>query len=168
MYTAAQGLKSLINSRFSKASATLRSMYPEVGFHLFQPSGASLRMLSGSPMKFWYREEVEEIAYQQTMFVLRSQVGTRLGRDFTRHGVRFVDPDIASDTTFDSIPVVRSRYFAGVSFGSRSGTATSSAAGSRFRRPSSPAEGPRTGLIERPYSDVDPKRSLKALSPDKP
>ena len=37
IYGAMQGLKSLINGRFDKAVPTLRAMYPQVAFHLFQP-----------------------------------------------------------------------------------------------------------------------------------
>ena len=96
LYGAAQGLKSLINARFAKAMRTLRAMFPEVAFHLFQPSGTLLRMLSGSPMKFWYREEVEQLAFEETMRDIRTYRALSMARDFARHDVRFEDPDGAS------------------------------------------------------------------------
>lgn len=109
IYAASQGLKSLINARFAKALPTLRSMFPEVSFHLFQPSGISLRMLSGSPMKFWYREAIEQVAHDETMREIRTHRALSLARDFARHGIRFEDPDgasLARASMLESIPAV--------------------------------------------------------------
>jgi len=93
IFVAMQGLKSLINGRFDKAVPTLRAMYPHVAFHLFQPGEAARRVMGGSPMKYFYREEIEEIAFRETMREIRSFRGEQLARDFQRHGVEFVDPD---------------------------------------------------------------------------
>ena len=35
--------------------------------HLFRPEGDEMRILSGSPMKYFYRREVEQIAYKHAM-----------------------------------------------------------------------------------------------------
>lgn len=83
-----QGLKALINGRFDKASNTIAEMYPGVAFHIFRPEGEEMRILSGSPMKFLYREEIEERAYESTVRFLRATL-PRLRRDFARHGARF-------------------------------------------------------------------------------
>jgi predicted acylesterase/phospholipase RssA len=91
VFVTMQGLKSLINGRFDKAVASIREMYPEVQFHLFRPEGDEMRILSGSPMKFLYREEVEELAYQRTLKKLRG-LSRELTRDFARHGITFRDP----------------------------------------------------------------------------
>jgi NTE family protein len=86
-----QGLKSLINGRFDKAVNTIREMYPDVSFHLFRPEGDEMRILSGSPMKFLYRKEIEDLAYQRTLRKIR-QALPELSRDFGRHGIAFREP----------------------------------------------------------------------------
>ena len=42
-----QGLKTLIHGRFDRAVYALRAMYPNTSFHLFQPDGAVMRLMSG-------------------------------------------------------------------------------------------------------------------------
>ncbi|MEJ7728892.1 MAG: patatin-like phospholipase family protein [Polyangiaceae bacterium] len=108
IFVAMQGLKSLINGRFDKAVPTLRAMYPHVAFHLFQPGEGARRVMGGSPMKYFYREEIEEIAFRETTREIRSARFDQLVRDFGRHGVRFVDPDEqpSVDTTEDEVRVV--------------------------------------------------------------
>jgi NTE family protein len=93
IFVAMQGLKSLINGRFDKAVPTLRAMYPHVAFHLFQPGADARRVMGGSPMKYFYREEIQELAYRETMREIRTFRGAQLARDFERHGVKFLDPD---------------------------------------------------------------------------
>jgi predicted acylesterase/phospholipase RssA len=93
VFVAMQGLKSLINGRFDKAVPTLRAMYPQVAFHLFQPGEATRRVMGGSPMKYFFRQEIEEIAFRETMRDIRARRSAQLARDFERHGVSFVDPD---------------------------------------------------------------------------
>lgn len=88
-----QGLKSLIHGRFDRAVHMLRAMYPHVAFHLFQPDGATMRMMAGSPMKFFYRTEIEEIAFRETVRTIRQQRFDPLQRDFARHDIAFTDPD---------------------------------------------------------------------------
>ena len=89
IYGGIQGLKSLIHSRFDKATVTLREMYPDVAFHLFQPTSGTLRVMAGSPMKFFFRPEIEAMAFQETRKQLRGLRGQAMGRDFARHGVLF-------------------------------------------------------------------------------
>jgi predicted acylesterase/phospholipase RssA len=108
IFVAMQGLKSLINGRFDKAVPTLRAMYPHVAFHLFQPGEGARRVMGGSPMKYFYREEIEEIAFRETTREIRSARFHQLARDFDRHAVRFVDPDQqpSVETTEDEVRVV--------------------------------------------------------------
>jgi hypothetical protein len=68
-------------------------MYPHVAFHLFQPGADARRVMGGSPMKYFYREEIEAIAFRETVREIRTFRGPRLARDFERHGVKFVDPE---------------------------------------------------------------------------
>ena len=94
--------RGLINGRFDKALASIREMYPEVAFHLFRPEGDEMRILSGSPMKFLYREEIEELAYQRTLRKIRASM-SEMSRDFSRHGIVFREPPGRSrlDTPYD-------------------------------------------------------------------
>ncbi len=93
-----QALKSLINQRFDKASVAIRQMFPDVTFHLFRPEGDEMRVLSGSPMKYFFRREIEEIAFQHTVRKLQENL-PELARDFGRHGVRFRDPSDRATST---------------------------------------------------------------------
>jgi len=94
MYGTMQGLKALINGRFGKAVHAIHEMFPDVAFHLFRPEGDEMRILSGSPMKYFFRREVEEIAYERTLGKIRA-VLPDLTRDFARHGVTFRDPAVS-------------------------------------------------------------------------
>lgn len=91
LFGAMQGLKCLINGRFDKAEGAIREMYPNVAFHLFRPEGDEMKILSGSPMKFLYREEVEHLAYERTRRKLLERE-PELSRDFRRNGWSFRAP----------------------------------------------------------------------------
>lgn len=101
IYGTMQGLKALINGRFDKAVHAIRAMYPDVAFHLFRPEQDDMRVLAGSPMKLFYRREIEEIAYRTTLDRIASHHPT-LARDFALHGVRFRLPPSAARA-----PIVR-------------------------------------------------------------
>jgi hypothetical protein len=88
-----QALKALIHGRFGQVAHQLCARFPHVAFHLFQPNGASMRMMAGSPMKFFYRLEIEDIAYRETIRSIRQRSFSAMHRDFARHGIAFVDPD---------------------------------------------------------------------------
>lgn len=107
VYAAVQGLKSLMQSRFDKALNTLREMYPDVSFHLFQPQRDAQRVMAGSPMKFFYRREVENIAYAETMRQLRGAKGEALGRDFASRGILFAEKPRPSQKLIedDDVPI---------------------------------------------------------------
>jgi NTE family protein len=95
VYSTMQGLKALINGRFDKAVRSIREMHPEVSFYLFRPYGDEMRILGGSPMKYFYRREVEDVAYRNTVDKIRTSYDD-LQRDFGRHGITFRDPEEAS------------------------------------------------------------------------
>jgi predicted acylesterase/phospholipase RssA len=97
LFGAMQGLKALINQRFDKAAVAIAEMFPNVAFHLFRPEAEEMRVLSGSPMKFLYREEIEHMAYEGTVRRLRALL-PRMQQDFARHGVRFQEPALAPTT----------------------------------------------------------------------
>jgi hypothetical protein len=72
-------------------------MYPNISFHLFQPDGAVMRLMAGSPMRFFYRPEIEEIAFRETVRSIRQYRFDRLRNDFERQSVRFEDPEADLD-----------------------------------------------------------------------
>ena len=92
IFSSMQALKALVNGRFDKAVRAIRELYPQVSFYLFRPHGDEMRILSGSPMKYFYRREIEELAYRSTLAKVRASF-TDLRRDFERHGVVFRDPE---------------------------------------------------------------------------
>ncbi len=92
-----QGLKALVQGRFDRAVYALRAMYPHISFHLFQPDGATMRLMSGSPMKFFYRPEIEEIAFRETVRSIRQQRFEKLQADFEAQSIQFVDPQADVD-----------------------------------------------------------------------
>jgi predicted acylesterase/phospholipase RssA len=91
IYGTMQGLKALINGRFDKAARAIRAMHPDVAFHLFRPERDDMRILAGSPMKIFFRREIEEIAYRTTLEQI-AKLHPTLQRDFALHGVRFRVP----------------------------------------------------------------------------
>ena len=107
IYVAMQGLKSLINGRFDKAVPTLRAMYPQVAFHLFQPGPDTRRVMAGSPMKYFFREEIVDMAFRETTRDVRSSRFSQLARDFERHGVKFADPEAPPSSGVQTETVLR-------------------------------------------------------------
>jgi NTE family protein len=92
LFATLQGLKTVINARFDKAVNAIAEMYPNVSFWLFRPEGDEMRILSGSPMKYFYRREVAEVAYQSSARKMRQWL-PEMARDFGRHGITFRDPE---------------------------------------------------------------------------
>jgi hypothetical protein len=105
IYGAMQGLKSLIGGRFDKAVPTLRAMYPHVAFHLFQPGLETRRVMAGSPMKYFFREAIADMAFRETTRDIRTNRFAQIARDFERHGVAFADPEAA----YESGPIAEPR-----------------------------------------------------------
>ncbi len=94
VYSTVQGVKGLINGRFDKAVRAIRELHPEVAFYLFRPEGREMKILSGSPMKYFYRREIEEIAFDSTVAKIRALLPD-MQRDFALHGVTLRDPEVA-------------------------------------------------------------------------
>ncbi|HNS98778.1 MAG TPA: patatin-like phospholipase family protein [Polyangiaceae bacterium] len=98
-----QALKSMIHGRFGAAAEHMRARFPQVSLHLFQPDGAAMRLMAGSPMKFFYRTEIEDVTYQQTIRTIRQRLLPSLQNDFARHGIAFVDPEASRYQTQRSL-----------------------------------------------------------------
>lgn len=103
LYAASQGIKSLIHGRFDKAVNALRETFPGVSFHLFQPEGEAMRMLGGSPMKLFFREEVDEVAFESAVATIRRRL-PELARDLGRHGIALADPATPHRPVLGSVP----------------------------------------------------------------
>ncbi len=88
-----QGLKAMIHGRFGRAAHMFRAMFPYVSIHAFHPETASMRVMAGSPMKFFYRLEIEDISFTETVRAIRQQRFPSLQRAFARHGIAFVEPE---------------------------------------------------------------------------
>jgi predicted acylesterase/phospholipase RssA len=108
VYAGLQGLKSLIDSRFVRSLEKFRELHPEVDVHVIRPDGDEMRALSGSPMKYFYREEIHDLAFEMTLTKIRAKQST-LGRDFARHGFAFQDPSGTRVSTDPEEALLRGR-----------------------------------------------------------
>lgn len=90
-FAALQGVKALVHSRFEQAFLHIDEMYPDVDFHVFVPEGEELEQLTGTLMKFFYRVEIADLAYEHTTARLRRQMPS-IAEQFRRHGLVLRDP----------------------------------------------------------------------------
>lgn len=90
-FEAVQGLKSFMQSRFARSLAKFRELHPEVAVVQLSPEGEETRLLSGTMMRYFYRAEVLEVAFEATVRKLRQRFDA-LSRDFARHGLTLRDP----------------------------------------------------------------------------
>jgi len=90
-YEAVQGLKSFMQSRFVRSFAKFQELHPEVDVVQFHPEGEETRPLSGTMMRYFYRTDVQEVAFDATVGKIRAQFG-RLSRMFGRYGLQLRDP----------------------------------------------------------------------------
>ncbi len=90
-FAALQGVKALVHSRFEQAFLHIDEVYPDVDFHVFIPEGEELEQLTGTLMKFFYRVEIADLAYEHTVARLRRQM-PGIAEQFRRHGLLLRDP----------------------------------------------------------------------------
>lgn len=90
-FAALQGVKALVHSRFEQAFLHIDEMYPDVDFQVFLPEGEELEQLTGTLMKFFYRVEIADLAYEHTTARLRRQM-PGIAERFRRHGLILRDP----------------------------------------------------------------------------
>ncbi|MDI7268796.1 MAG: patatin-like phospholipase family protein [Myxococcota bacterium] len=91
VFAALQGLKALVHSRFEQSYAHLDELYPDVDFQVFMPEGEELEQLTGTLMKFFYRVEIAELAYEHTAAKIRRAMPA-MAEDLRRHGLLLRDP----------------------------------------------------------------------------
>ncbi|NMC68476.1 MAG: patatin-like phospholipase family protein [Myxococcales bacterium] len=90
-FAALQGVKALVHSRFEQAFLHIDEVYPDVDFQVFLPEGEELEQLTGTLMKFFYRVEIADLAYEHTTARLRQQM-PGIAERFRRHGLILRDP----------------------------------------------------------------------------
>jgi two-component system response regulator ChvI len=90
-FAALQGVKALVHSRFEQAFLHIDEVYPDVDFQVFLPEGEELEQLTGTLMKFFYRVEIADLAYEHTTARLRRQM-PGIAERFRRHGLILRDP----------------------------------------------------------------------------
>jgi hypothetical protein len=83
-----QGLKSLVHTRFSEGMLRALELNPDVDFFIFKPEQDDMRLMSGSPLKYHYRMEIQRIAYQRTLERIDEDFD-RMESEWSRHDFRF-------------------------------------------------------------------------------
>ncbi|MCD6499717.1 MAG: patatin-like phospholipase family protein [Deltaproteobacteria bacterium] len=86
VFSSIQGLKALVHTRFSEGMGRALEQYPAVDFFVFKPEQDDMRLMSGSPLKYHYRMEIERIAFQRTLERLFEEF-PRYHGEWQRHGL---------------------------------------------------------------------------------
>ncbi len=92
VYAGIQGLKALVNTRFLGSLPRIMSAHPEVDFLVFMPLEEDMLLMSGSPLRYRYRMEIERVAYDAALTKLAGD-WTRVRHMLVRHGLNPRDPD---------------------------------------------------------------------------
>ena len=92
VYAGIQGLKALVNTRFLGGLPSLMTAHPEVDFLVFMPEEEDMLMMSGSPLRYRYRMEIERVAYAAARSRLRND-WSRVKPVLLRHGLNPRDPE---------------------------------------------------------------------------
>lgn len=85
LYGSLQGIKALVHTRFMEGYQRAVEQYPTVDFLVVVPEQDDMRLMSGSPMRYNYRMELEEIAYNETMTRIEESFAQWSG-ELGRHG----------------------------------------------------------------------------------
>ncbi len=84
-FNTVQSIKSMIRTRFSEVIGRAEEAYPNVTVVVFSPSPRDLEKMSGTMMRFFYRTETEQMAYDSTVARIEEDWAW-LSADFARHG----------------------------------------------------------------------------------
>lgn len=88
VFSAIQGLKALIHTRFTEGFTSALEMNPDVDFYVFKPEQDDMRLMSGSPLKYHYRMEIQKIAFKRTLERI-SEDYIKMESEWIRHGFSF-------------------------------------------------------------------------------
>ncbi len=92
VYAGIQGLKALVNTRFLGRLPSLMTAHPDVDFLVFMPEEEDMLLMSGSPLRYRYRMEIERVAYSAARSRLRND-WSRVKPMLQRHGLNPRDPE---------------------------------------------------------------------------
>jgi len=85
LFAAIQGVKALVHTRFITGYRRALEQHPNVDFLVIVPEEDDMRLMSGSPMRYNYRMELEELAYQETLLRIDEGYAQWTG-ELKRHG----------------------------------------------------------------------------------
>ncbi len=91
LFSGIQGVKALVHTRFVEGYRRALEEYPHVDFLVIVPEEDDMRLMSGSPMRYNYRMELEELAYQETLLRVEESYAQFSG-ELSRHGFQIRQP----------------------------------------------------------------------------
>ncbi|MCK9462327.1 MAG: patatin-like phospholipase family protein [Proteobacteria bacterium] len=91
LFTTVQSVKSMIRTRFSEVIGRAEESYPEVTVFVFSPTPRDLEKMSGTLMRFFYRTETEEMAFESAQRRIAADYDW-LAADLARHGFALRKP----------------------------------------------------------------------------
>jgi len=91
LFAGIQGLKAIVHTRFAEGLRRALERYPNVDFLVVVPEEDDMRLMSGSPMRYNYRVELEALAYQQTLLRIGESYAQFAG-ELARHGIEIRRP----------------------------------------------------------------------------
>lgn len=109
IYSTMQGIKSLVATRFSQAIQSAIDTYPNISFFVFQPHGEEMKLMAGTLMRYFYREEVQDIGFETALRKIRSNFKV-MRSAFERHRIYLRDP---MDNVSSKIPSIEELKVAG-------------------------------------------------------
>ena len=84
-FNTVQSIKSMIRTRFSEVIGRAEEAYPNVSVIVFSPTPRDLEMMSGTMMRFFYKTETEQTAYESALERIEQEWAWMV-EDFGRHG----------------------------------------------------------------------------------
>jgi predicted acylesterase/phospholipase RssA len=85
LFTTVQSVKSMIRTRLSEVIGRAEESYPEVTVFVFSPTPKDLEKMSGTLMRFFYRTETEEMAFESAQRRIAADFDW-LAADLARYG----------------------------------------------------------------------------------
>ena len=91
VFTTVQSVKSMIRTRLSEVIGRAEESYPEVTVFVFSPTPRDLEKMSGTLMRFFYRTETEEMAFDSAQRRIAADFEW-LAADLARYGFSLKRP----------------------------------------------------------------------------
>lgn len=90
-FNTVQSVKSMIRTRLSELIGRAEEAYPNVSIVVFSPTPKDLEKMSGTMMRFFYKTETEQMAFDSTVERIKEE-WSWLSTDFQRHGFTMKEP----------------------------------------------------------------------------